>query len=79
MGNPAFVVCLAIAAAVSTPASAQTYQDGTWRDKERLTKVTGIDVARRGQNRRDGYRSVVKQQYIIETADLMVVATLVRS
>ena len=41
MRNLGIVVGLAIAAAVVVPAAAQTYQDGTWRDTERLTKVTG--------------------------------------
>ena len=72
------VVCLTGALLAASPTGAQTYQDGTWRDTERLTKVTGSMSHVVGNTVMTDTTRSVKQQYIIETADLMIVATLVR-
>jgi hypothetical protein len=62
-------------AAVVVPAAAQSYQDGTWRDTERLTKVTGSTSSLVGTTVVTNTTRSVRQKYVIETADLMIVAT----
>jgi len=75
MRIPLFVFWGAMVVAVVAPAGAQTYQDGTWRDTERLTKVTGSMSHVVGNSVMTDTTRSVKQQYVIETADLMIVAT----
>ena len=75
MRNLRVLVCLVVVGAAVAPGAAQTYQDGTWRDTERLTKVTGSTSSVVGNTVVTDATRSVKQQYVIETADLMIVAT----